>query len=132
MKILSNKNNEHVLALGGNLDMTADAHYACIQNEEGQYKAQIWSKDEDKEPNYIGASFIVFSGSLKSNQGINAKASLVEDGILVQVLQITLDQLRNNLKEMKDFTIDCGKIGLEPTETVQVTWIPDDLHFNVG
>lgn len=132
MKILNSKNNEHVLALGGNLDMTAEAHFACVQNEEGHYQTQIWSKSEQQEPSITGASFIVFSGALKSTTGLNAKASLVEDGVLVQVPPNTLAQLKNHLKEMKDFTIDCGKIGQEPTETVQVTWTPDDLYFNIG
>ena len=132
MKILNSKNNEHVLALGGNLDMSAEAHFACIQNEEGQYQTQVWAMHDHQEPSLIGASFIVFSGALKSTTGLNAKASLVEDGVLVQVPSNTLNQLKNHLREMKDFTIDCGKIGQEPSEIVQVIWTPDDLYFNIG
>lgn len=32
-----------------------------------------------------GASFIVFNGALKSNAGLKAKSSIVEDGLMVQV-----------------------------------------------
>ena len=32
-----------------------------------------------------GASFIVFNGALKTNSGLTAKSSIVEDGLMVQV-----------------------------------------------
>ena len=32
-----------------------------------------------------GASFVVFNGALKSNSGLTAKSSIVEDGLMVQV-----------------------------------------------
>lgn len=133
MKVLNNKNTEHVLSLGGNLDMTADAHYACTQNEEGQYNAQVWAKNENEQPTTIGASFIVFSCGFKSTKpGLNAKVNLVEDGVLVQVPLNTLTLLKNSLKDMNDFTIECGKTGDESSEIVVIEWVADDLYFNVG
>ena len=33
-----------------------------------------------------GASFVVFNGALKSSSGLRAKSSIVEDGLMVQIL----------------------------------------------
>lgn len=35
-----------------------------------------------------GASFIVFNGALKTTSGLSAKSSIVEDGLMVQVLSL--------------------------------------------
>lgn len=87
LKIL-NQNNEHVLALGGNLNLSAESHYACYQNEEGQYQTYILSAtgsavpsakaDMETGPKSVGASFMVFSGALKTSSGMTAKMSIVE------------------------------------------------------
>ena len=45
-----------------------------------------------------GASFVVFNGALKSNSGLKAKSSIVEDGLMVQVPPELLAQLKQNLK----------------------------------
>lgn len=40
-----------------------------------------------KERVVTGASFVVFNGALKSTANLTAKSSIVEDGIMVQVVK---------------------------------------------
>ena len=54
-----------------------------------------------------GASFVVFNGALKSNSGLKAKSSIVEDGLMVQVPPELLAQLKQNLK-VSDRKFDRG------------------------
>ncbi|NWW33775.1 ZFYV9 protein, partial [Panurus biarmicus] len=80
-----------------------------------------------------GASFFVFSGALKSSSGYFAKSSIVEDGVMVQITAENMDSLRQALREMKDFTITCGKVDAEdPQEHVHIQWVEDDKNFNKG
>lgn len=80
-----------------------------------------------------GASFIVFSGALKSSSGLSAKFSIVEDGLLVQIPQETMVALHMALRDMKDLTIECGQINAaEPEEVVIIQWTRDDKKFNLG
>jgi alpha-galactosidase/6-phospho-beta-glucosidase family protein len=156
--------------LGGNLDLTSQAHFACIQNEEGQYQtlvvcpllqdeevtiAQETHKDEEnlaesqessnnvlskRDPKDLtngkttGASFIVFSGALKTTSGLTAKMNIVEDGILVQIPSNVMIELKAALRDMKDYEIKCSKVGQEgkPDEVVSIEWGSDDTYFNVG
>lgn len=140
LKIL-NQNNEHVLALGGNLaEKVAESHYACYQNEEGQYQTYILSSSGsavplhkgDADTGRIGVSFIVFSGALKSSSGVTAKMSMVEDGVLVQVMPNVIPELKKALRDMKDYDMQVGKVGQEVTDCVSVHWGPDDTCFNIG
>lgn len=179
IKIL-NQSNEHVLALGGNLDLTCQAHFACIQNEEGRYQTLVVSplnqdqvaqdnqeqevkeRNQDKsiedtaadhskteetkiedlktdskdltEGRLTGASFIAFSGSLKTTTGFTAKMSIVEDGVRVEIPANVMSDLKTALKDMKDFEIRCSKVGHEEEtdEKVCIEWGPDDTYFNVG
>lgn len=50
VKVL-NQNNEHVLALGGNFNLSAQAHLACVQTEEGQYQSRVISPLQDETVN---------------------------------------------------------------------------------
>lgn len=131
IKVL-NQNNEHVLAFAGNFDASTDSHFACIQNEEGQHLTQLVTKPTVTSPEMTGASFIVFSGALKSTSGLTAKASVVEDGILVQINPHSMSILKSSLREMKDYTIDCGKCNEPPEELVSLQWDKVDTNFNVG
>uniref|UniRef100_A0A8C5KNE5 Zinc finger, FYVE domain containing 9 n=1 Tax=Jaculus jaculus TaxID=51337 RepID=A0A8C5KNE5_JACJA len=80
-----------------------------------------------------GASFFVFSGALKSSSGYLAKSSIVEDGVMVQISAETMDALRQALREMKDFTVSCGKADAEgPQEQIHVQWVADDKNVNKG
>jgi len=70
-----------------------------------------------------GACFIVFNGALKSSSGLLAKSSIVEDGLMVQINSESMTALKQALRDMKDFTIPCGPVGLDqPDEVVVIQW----------
>lgn len=48
-----------------------------------------------------GASFVVFSGSMKESGEVSAKCSIVEDGIMVQITKEALDQFKAKLTNMQ-------------------------------
>lgn len=127
-----NKSNEHVLAGGTCFNQKADSHLVCVQNDDGNYQTQAISIH--KQPRKVtGASFFVFSGALKPSSGFLAKSSIVEDGVMVQITAESMDALRQALREMKDFTITCGKADAEETqEHVYVQWVEDDKNVNKG
>ncbi|KAG8194458.1 hypothetical protein JTE90_011066 [Oedothorax gibbosus] len=131
IKILNNNNVEHVLALGSNFSTEADSHLVCMQKEEGDYQTQAINI-ENTTRKVTGASFIIFSGALKSASGLSAKFSIVEDGLLIQISQDTMVALHMALRDMKDLTIPCGQINAEPDETVMLQWTKDDKKFNIG
>ncbi|XP_044285849.1 zinc finger FYVE domain-containing protein 9 isoform X2 [Varanus komodoensis] len=127
-----NKSNEHVLAGGACFNERADSHLVCVQNDDGNYQTQAISI-HNQPRKVTGASFFVFSGALKSSSGYLAKSSIVEDGVMVQITAENMDSLRQALREMKDFTIACGKMDAEePQEHVHVQWVDDDKNFNKG
>ncbi|XP_072524501.1 zinc finger FYVE domain-containing protein 9 isoform X2 [Salminus brasiliensis] len=127
-----NKSNEHVLAMGACFNERADSHLVCVQNDDGNYQTQAISIHH--QPRKVtGACFFVFSGALKTSSGYLAKTSIVEDGVMVQITAETMEALRQALREMKDFSIVCGKADQEENqEHVNIQWIEDDLNFNKG
>ncbi|RWS07751.1 zinc finger FYVE domain-containing protein 16-like protein [Dinothrombium tinctorium] len=131
MKALSSS-NEHVLAFAANFSSEADSHLTCVQNDDGQYQTQTINL-QGSSRTITGASFIVFSGALKSSTGLSAKMSIVEDGLLVQIPSNTMEELRTALREMQDFTIRCGKIDVEENnDFIYLLWTKDDKNFNIG
>lgn len=127
-----NKSNEHVLAGGACFNEKADSHLVCVQNDDGNYQTQAISI-HNQPRKVTGASFFVFSGALKSSSGYLAKSSIVEDGVMVQITAENMDALRQALREMKDFTITCGKADAEdPQEHIHVQWVDDDKNVNKG
>ncbi|XP_069794766.1 zinc finger FYVE domain-containing protein 9 isoform X2 [Narcine bancroftii] len=127
-----NKSNEHVLAFGACFNERADSHLVCVQNDDGNYQTQAISI-HNQPRKVTGASFFVFSGALKSSSGYLAKSSIVEDGMMVQISAETMDSLRQAIREMKDFTITCGKADAEePQEYVHIHWTEDDKNINKG
>ncbi|XP_004699482.1 zinc finger FYVE domain-containing protein 9 isoform X2 [Echinops telfairi] len=127
-----NKSNEHVLAGGACFNEKADSHLVCVQNDDGNYQTQAISI-HNQPRKVTGASFFVFSGSLKSSSGYLAKSSIVEDGVMVQITAEHMDSLRQALREMKDFTITCGKADAEdPQEHIHIQWVEDDKNVNKG
>ncbi|XP_073936229.1 zinc finger FYVE domain-containing protein 9 isoform X3 [Castor canadensis] len=127
-----NKSNEHVLAGGACFNEKADSHLVCVQNDDGNYQTQAISI-HNQPRRVTGASFFVFSGALKSSSGYLAKSSIVEDGVMVQITAENMDSLRQALREMKDFTITCGKADTEdPQEHIHIQWVDDDKNVNKG
>uniref|UniRef100_A0A7N6B3R9 FYVE-type domain-containing protein n=1 Tax=Anabas testudineus TaxID=64144 RepID=A0A7N6B3R9_ANATE len=127
-----NKSNEHVLAMGACFNDHADSHLVCVQNDDGNYQTQAISIHH--QPRKVtGACFFVFSGALKASSGFLAKTSIVEDGVMIQITAETMDSLRQALRDMKDFTITCGKADQEENqELVHIQWTEDDHNFNKG
>ncbi|XP_004400373.1 PREDICTED: zinc finger FYVE domain-containing protein 9 isoform X2 [Odobenus rosmarus divergens] len=127
-----NKSNEHVLAGGACFNEKADSHLVCVQNDDGNYQTQAISI-HNQPRKVTGASFFVFSGALKSSSGYLAKSSIVEDGVMVQITAENMDALRQALRDMKDFTITCGKADAEdPQEHIHIQWVDDDKNVNKG
>lgn len=80
-----------------------------------------------------GASFVVFNGALKSTIGLAAKKSLVEDGLLVQVPNDTMTELRDKLRSMEDWSVKYRpEEGDGSEEVVEIIWCEDDKNFNIG
>lgn len=79
-----------------------------------------------------GASFIVFNGALKSSSGLTAKSSIVEDGLMIQILPEHMLQIRESLRNMKNYTIQCGCVNAVSDETVSIIWGENDINFNLG
>lgn len=131
VKVLNNS-NEYVIAFGANFSMKADSHLVCIQNDDGQYQTQAINI-ENAPRKITGASFIVFSGALKSSTGLTAKMNIVEDGLLVQIPPNSLTEMRNSLKDMKNYVINCGKTtSPTPDEVIHLSWTEDDNNINLG
>lgn len=52
---------------------------------------------------------------------------------MVQITAENMDALRQALREMKDFTITCGKAEAEdPQEQIHIQWVDDDKDVNKG
>ncbi|XP_016312363.1 zinc finger FYVE domain-containing protein 9-like [Sinocyclocheilus anshuiensis] len=127
-----NKSNERVLALGACFNEQADSHLICVQTADGQYQTQAISIHS--QPRRVtGSCFFVFSGALKPSAGYLAKSSIVEDGLMVQVTMDTMAELRRSLRDMKDFTVTCGKLHpAERQEYVHIQWQDEEPCFNKG
>uniref|UniRef100_A0A665UHR4 Smad anchor for receptor activation-like C-terminal domain-containing protein n=1 Tax=Echeneis naucrates TaxID=173247 RepID=A0A665UHR4_ECHNA len=121
MKAL-NKSNEHVLAIGACFNESADSHLICVQGEGGQYQTQAISI-HNQPRKVTGSCFFIFSSALKASAGYLAKSSIVEDGLMVQITVETMAELRRSLREMKDYTVTCGRLDQSDSqELVCVQW----------
>ncbi|CAL1677440.1 unnamed protein product [Lasius platythorax] len=127
--------NDHVLAYASNFSIAADSHLVCIQTntgDESNYQTQAINI-HNKPRTVTGASFIVINGALKSSMGLSAKSSIVEDGLMVEIMPEKMEALKAALKNMQDFSIGCGRQGApEPDETVNIKWVDNDVLFNLG
>ncbi|XP_053395265.1 uncharacterized protein LOC128555782 isoform X2 [Mercenaria mercenaria] len=131
MKVVNNS-NEHVMAIAASFSAEADSHLVCIQNDDGNYQTQAINI-QNKPRKVTGASFVVFNGALKSSSGLSAKSSIVEDGLMVQISPDSMLALKQAIRDMHDYPINCGLIGApKPDETVVVQWVEDDKNINIG
>lgn len=59
--------------------------------------------------------------------------SLSLDGLMVQITVETMAALRRSLREMKDYTITCGRLDQsESQELVCVQWVEEKCTVNRG
>ncbi|XP_074525339.1 zinc finger FYVE domain-containing protein 9 isoform X2 [Halichoeres trimaculatus] len=131
MKAL-NKSNEHVLAIGACFNETADSHLICVQGDDGQYQTQAISI-HNQPRKVTGSCFFIFSSALKASAGYLAKSSIVEDGLMVQITVETMAELRRSLREMKDYTVTCGRLDQSDSqELVCVQWVEEKCTVNKG
>ena len=80
-----------------------------------------------------GACFVVLNGALKPASGLRAKSSIIEDGLMVQVTAESLAELKQSLRDMKDYVINCGSVSApQPDEVVRIEWIDDERSANAG
>ncbi|NWU94334.1 ZFY16 protein, partial [Upupa epops] len=78
-----------------------------------------------------GASFVVFKGALEATSGFLAKSSIVEDGLLVQITPETMANLRQALRQKKDFKITCGRMEAGSIkEYVDICWVEGEERTN--
>uniref|UniRef100_W5LH80 Zinc finger, FYVE domain containing 9b n=1 Tax=Astyanax mexicanus TaxID=7994 RepID=W5LH80_ASTMX len=121
-----NKSNERVLAMGACFNERADSHLICVQTADGQYQTQAISIHSQPRR----SCFFVFSGALKASSGYLAKSSIVE-GLMVQVTMETMLELRRALRDMRDFTLTCGKLQQsDRQEYVHIQWQDEEPRFN--
>ncbi|KAK5638041.1 hypothetical protein RI129_012336 [Pyrocoelia pectoralis] len=130
-----NNSSDHILAFGGNFSTKADSHLVCIQDTQGNNENTYTTHAiniHNRPRKITGASFIVFNGALKSSSGLIAKSSIVEDGLMIQIPPEHMVQIRENLRNMKNHTIQCGCINVISDETINVIWGENDISFNLG
>ncbi|XP_018120385.1 zinc finger FYVE domain-containing protein 16 isoform X2 [Xenopus laevis] len=124
--------NEHVISIGASFSLEADSHLVCVQNSDGIYQTQANSAP-GKTREVTGASFVVFNGALKTSSGFLAKSSIVEDGLMLQIMPDMMESLRQALRDKKDFRIACGKIdSTDSTEEVTICWVETEEKQNKG
>ncbi|NXE83271.1 ZFY16 protein, partial [Cochlearius cochlearius] len=131
MKVV-NSANEHVISIGASFNTEADSHLVCVQNKHGLYHTQAISATGHPRK-VTGASFVVFNGALKTSSGFLAKSSIVEDGLMVQITPETMENLRQALRDKKDFKITCGKTDTgDIKEYVDICWVEKEEKTNKG
>lgn len=58
---------------------------------------------------------------------------LSPDGLMVQITVETMAELRRSLREMKDYTVTCGRLDQpESQELVCVQWVEEKSAANKG
>ncbi|KAF5280477.1 hypothetical protein FQA39_LY18058 [Lamprigera yunnana] len=130
-----NNSSDHILAFGGNFSMTADSHLVCIQDTQGNNENTYTTHAiniHNRPRKVTGASYIVFNGALKSSSGLTAKSSIVEDGLMIQIPPEHMVQIRDSLKNMKSYSIQCGCINAISDEVINIIWGENDVYFNNG
>ncbi|XP_057370278.1 zinc finger FYVE domain-containing protein 9-like [Daphnia carinata] len=117
------QSNDHVISLAASFSPQADAHLVCLQLDDGSYQTQAINI-HTRPRKVTGASFLVLNGALKSSSGLSGRSSIVEDGVMVQLLPDMLSNLKQALIRMENYTIQCGKIiNEQPEETVTLKWV---------
>jgi MAD (mothers against decapentaplegic) interacting protein len=134
--------NDYVFSIASfNINHSCNSHLVAIENENSNsYTSRKNSAIglSNMENDITGAAFIVFNGSLKPaiNSTINAKLTIVEDGVMIQVDTETIEKLKQALQAMKPFRIECNKtlqsseIIPEANDIILIEWYKEDLFIN--
>jgi MAD, mothers against decapentaplegic interacting protein len=130
-----------ILAFGADFSKNADGHLVCIQNiDSGSSESLSYSTQainiQGQNRIRTGASFLILNGALKASSGLKAKCSIVEDGLMIQIMATKMQSIIDALKNMKDVEISCGPLDeqqqKEAEESVSIEWVADDASINVG
>jgi len=118
-----NSSEDNVLSLAGNFSSTCDGHLVSVEKD-GRYKTQTLSIVMKENRKVTCASFIVISAALKPGpEGIKAKASIVEDGVMVQVTADIIKEIKTAIKDMKEYTVTAGDpASPDATSQVGIEW----------
>ncbi|EDW02149.1 uncharacterized protein LOC6559938 [Drosophila grimshawi] len=134
-----NNATDHILAFAGNFSKVADGHLVCMQNTNDDrsemYAYSTQAINIQGQPRKItGASFFVLNEALKSSSGLSGKCSIVEDGLMVQIMPAKMEEVRQALRNQTDIEIVCGPIAAsdEQSEIVSIKWVDTDREINVG
>ncbi|XP_017865547.1 PREDICTED: zinc finger FYVE domain-containing protein 9 isoform X5 [Drosophila arizonae] len=134
-----NNSTDHILAFAGNFSKVADGHLVCMQNinddRSEMYAYSTQAINIQGQPRKVtGASFFVLNEALKSSSGLSGKCSIVEDGLMVQIMPAKMEEVRQALRNQTDIDIVCGPIGAtdEQSEIVSIKWVDNDREINVG
>jgi len=106
--------NEYVFSLAClQMNDACYSHLVAVENENlGSYTSKTMSfnrNDSDLVNKVTGAAFVVFNGALKANLTNNAKISVVEDGLMIQIETETMNKLKQALQSMKPFRLETLK-----------------------
>ncbi|XP_065069859.1 zinc finger FYVE domain-containing protein 16-like isoform X1 [Rhopilema esculentum] len=126
LKVL-NTSEENVMAFCGNFNRKADSHLVCVETDGTHSTQTISCRTSNKK--LTGCSFVVFSAALKTSpSGMQAKTSIVEDGIMVQVTSDTMKKIRTALKEMQDLVTPAGEAveGSSEVTKLKISWGASD------
>ena len=77
-----------------------------------------------QERKLTGASFVVFNGALKTSANLTAKSSIVEDGLMVQVMPDHMTSILKALRNMENHRVECGPTGAEQPDEVSSCYHP--------
>lgn len=109
--------SESILSFAGGFNQKADGHLVCIQQDVSKspaYSTQSLNiergeggRSEEEGPSKTGLNFFILNGALKSITGLKAKMSIIEDGVMVQVLPNIMTKVRTALLEMRDVEVRC-------------------------
>ncbi|KAH8301797.1 hypothetical protein KR059_011835 [Drosophila kikkawai] len=131
--------SDHILAFAGNFSKVADGHLVCMQNinddRSEMYSYSTQAINIQGQPRKVtGASFFVLNESLKSTSGLSGKCSIVEDGLMVQIMAAKMEEVRQALRNQTDIDIVCGPIEAteDQSEIVSIKWVDNNRDINVG
>ncbi|KPU76042.1 uncharacterized protein Dana_GF12817, isoform C [Drosophila ananassae] len=134
-----NNASDHILAFAGNFSKVADGHLVCMQNinddRSEMYAYSTQAINIQGQPRKItGASFFVLNEALKSSSGLSGKCSIVEDGLMVQIMPAKMEEVRQALRNQTDIDIVCGPIDAtdDQSEIVSIKWVDNNRDINVG
>lgn len=73
---------------------------------------------------------MVFNGALKSNLTISGRQSTTEDGLMIQIDTEMMGKLKNALRSMKSFRIECSPLAPDDDHVITIEWIKESRFFN--